>query len=112
MEGRDIGTVVFPGCPDQGVSRRVGGGAGQAPRQRSGAHRRPQVDVGHVQSAMAARDQSDSTRTVAPLLMAADAIYVDTTEMDADAVFERVLGLVRQRRGVHCRLMIANRAIH
>ena len=51
-----------------------------------------------MQSAMAARDQSDSTRTVAPLQMAADAVYVDTTGMDADAVFElRRCALVRER---------------
>jgi cytidylate kinase len=53
--------------------------------------------MGQVHSQMAARDQSDSTRAVAPLQMAADAVYVDTTEMDADAVFAKVLALVRER---------------
>ena len=37
---------------------------------------------------MAARDQSDTTRKVAPLQMASDAIYVDTTELDAEQVFQ------------------------
>ena len=48
---------------------------------------------------MAARDQSDSTRPVAPLQLAPDAVYLDTTGLDADQVFEQVLGLVRQHRG-------------
>ena len=43
---------------------------------------------------MAARDQSDTTRKVAPLQMASDAIYVDTTELDAEQVFRAVLGRV------------------
>ena len=45
---------------------------------------------------MAARDQSDATRKVAPLQMAPDAIYVDTTELDAEQVFQAVMGKVAQ----------------
>jgi cytidylate kinase len=95
MEGRDIGTVVFPGAQ---VKVYLDASAEERARRRASdpAHTGGRKDVGHVQNAMAARDQSDSTRTVAPLLMAADAVYVDTTGMDADAVFERVLGLVKQ----------------
>ena len=43
---------------------------------------------------MAARDQSDTTRKVAPLQMAPDAIYVDTTELDAEQVFTVIFGRV------------------
>jgi cytidylate kinase len=53
-------------------------------------------DVARVQDAMAARDRSDSTRPVAPLTLAPDAVYVDTTDLDADGVFAQVLALVRR----------------
>jgi cytidylate kinase len=49
--------------------------------------------------AMAARDESDTTRTVAPLQAAPDAVYVDTTGLDAEQVFQRVLGIVREKAG-------------
>jgi len=96
MEGRDIGTVVFP---DARVKVYLDASAEERARRRANdpAHTSGRVEVGRVRSDMAARDQSDSTRTVAPLQMAADAVYVDTTELDADAVFERVLRLVRGR---------------
>lgn len=95
MEGRDIGTVVFP---DADVKVYLDASAEERARRRANdpAHTGGRKDVGHVQTAMAARDQSDTTRTVAPLQMAADAVYMDTTGMNADAVFEKVLGLVRE----------------
>jgi cytidylate kinase len=94
MEGRDIGTVVFPDAP---VKVYLDASAEERARRRANdpAHTGGRKEVGQVQSDMAARDQSDSTRTVAPLQMAADAVYVDTTGMDAGAVFEKVLTLVR-----------------
>jgi cytidylate kinase len=98
MEGRDIGTVVFPGAE---LKVYLDASAEERARRRASdpAHTGSRKDVGHVQTAMAARDQSDSTRTVAPLQMAADAVYVDTTGMNADEVFARVLELVRERAG-------------
>jgi len=96
MEGRDIGTVVFPGAP---VKLYLDASAEERARRRANdpAHSGGRTDMGHVKSAMAARDESDSTRTVAPLQMAVDAVYVDTTGWDADAVLAKVLALVRQR---------------
>jgi cytidylate kinase len=96
MEGRDIGTVVFPDAP---VKVYLDASAEERARRRAHdpAHTGGRTGMGQVHSQMAARDQSDSTRAVAPLQMAADAVYVDTTEMDADAVFAKVLALVRER---------------
>src|SRR5436190_5262012 len=80
MEGRDIGTVVFPSAdlkvyldasPEERARRRAN----------DPAHSGSQSNIANVQSAMAARDQSDSTRSVAPLSIAADAIYIDTTSL-------------------------------
>jgi cytidylate kinase len=96
MEGRDIGTVVFPNAD---VKIYLDASADERARRRANdpAHTGGRTDVSRLQRDMLARDQSDSTRTVAPLQMAPDAVYVDTTGMDADAVFEAVLGVVRER---------------
>jgi cytidylate kinase len=46
-----------------------------------------------------ARDQSDTTRTVSPLTMAADAVLIDTTGMPIPAVVDQVMGLVKDKLG-------------
>lgn len=80
VDGRDIGTVVFPDAelkifltasPEARAGRRL--------TQRGGA-----VDAGGVEAetaALAARDAADSTRAVAPLVAAPDAVPLDTTAM-------------------------------
>lgn len=97
MEGRDIGTVVFPGAdvkvyldasPEERARRRMhdsayGGDAAAAP--------------GTVAASLAARDKADSTRTVSPLTLAPDAVYIDTTGMPIAEVVGRVLALARAR---------------
>ena len=94
MEGRDIGTVVFPGAdvkvyldasPEERARRRA----------RDEAHQGPS-DVAVVAREMAARDQSDRTRAVAPLAVAADAHVVDTTGLSIPEVVALVLQLVRR----------------
>jgi cytidylate kinase len=97
MEGRDIGTVVFPAAD---VKVYLDASAEERARRRASdpAHSSGRSDVGRVQSDMAARDQSDSTRSVAPLHAAPDAVYVDTTGLGANQVFEEVLALVNERQ--------------
>ncbi len=91
MEGRDIGTVVFPQAnvkifldakPDTRVDRRQ--------LQTGGA--KPQI-AGEI----ADRDRRDSTRSDSPLSQAPDAIYVDSTSLTLEEVEEAVLRLVRER---------------
>lgn len=97
MEGRDIGTVVFP---DAAVKVYLDASAEERARRRAHdpAHTGGrQGSVQGVQEDMAARDASDSTRKVAPLQMARDAVYVDTTGLDAEQVFEVVRRLVEGR---------------
>ena len=100
MEGRDIGTVVFPGAdvkiyldasPEERARRRAADPAHTGGKQGS---------VAHVAEDLAARDKSDSTRSVAPLAQAADAVYIDTTGMSVDDVVARVLALVHERGGI------------
>ncbi|MCC7126890.1 MAG: (d)CMP kinase, partial [Acidobacteria bacterium] len=88
MEGRDIGTVVFPSAD---VKIYLDASAEERARRRANdeAHTGGAAgSVDRVRTDMAARDQSDTTRRVAPLQMAADAVYVDTTTLDAQQVFE------------------------
>ena len=97
MEGRDIGTVVFPDAP---LKVYLDASAEERARRRStdAAHTGSQRDsVAGLKSEMAARDQSDSTRPVAPLAIAGDAVYIDTTSMSIDDVVRQVVGLVRER---------------
>jgi cytidylate kinase len=97
MEGRDIGTVVFP---DADVKVYLDASAEERARRRANdpAHTGGQQgSLAGVQSELQARDQSDSTRAVAPLMIAPDAIYIDTTEMPISQVVETVIRLVREK---------------
>ena len=99
MEGRDIGTVVFP---DADVKLYLDASAEERARRRAqdSAHAagRDNVGVANVAEALAARDQSDRTRTVSPLTLAEDAIYIDTTGFSIEEVVERALQSVRKVR--------------
>ncbi|MGE5357943.1 MAG: (d)CMP kinase [Bacteroidales bacterium] len=96
MEGRDIGTVVFPGA-DVKIYLDA------APEERA---RRRATDTAHlggqgmsldaVASEMAARDRADSTRAASPLRPAEDAHVVDTTGASIDEVVKRVLEIVNR----------------
>lgn len=99
MEGRDIGTVVFPqaevkvyldASPDERARRRAHDAAHAAGR--SGAA------VQDVAIALEARDRSDRTRPTSPLTRAADAVAIDTTGVPVEDVIQRVLALVERRR--------------
>ena len=98
MEGRDIGTTVFPAAdvkiyldasPEERATRRASdpahgeGGAGAA--------------LSDVASALEARDHSDRTRKSSPLMMATDAVRVDTTGTPLGQVVAQVLDIVRGR---------------
>ena len=96
MEGRDIGTVVFP---DADLKFYIDASPEERARRRAAdpAHTGGQGSLELVQNDIAARDQSDSTRAVAPLARANDAIYIDTTTMPIDAVVNRVMMLILER---------------
>ena len=97
MEGRDIGTVVFPhatakiyldASPEERASRRA----------RDPAHHPSRAaEIGAVAHALEQRDRLDSTRRVSPLKQAADAAVIDTTGVPIETVVRRVLTIVRER---------------
>jgi cytidylate kinase len=88
VEGRDIGSVVFPDAtlklfvtasPRVRAERRVAEIGG---------------DVADVEASIIERDRKDSTRAVSPLTETSDAVTVDTTGLSIDEVVDRVLGLI------------------
>jgi len=98
MEGRDIGTVVFPAAdvkiyldasPEERARRRA-----TDPAHASG---KGTAGIQDVATALAERDRLDSTRAVAPLKMAEDAVMIDTTGMSIDDAVEAVMKLVKQK---------------
>jgi cytidylate kinase len=96
MEGRDIGTVVFP---DADLKLYIDASQEERARRRAAdpAHTGGQASLASVQSEMVARDKSDSTRSVAPLQIATDAVYIDTTSMPIEVVVNRVMMLVMEK---------------
>jgi cytidylate kinase len=98
IEGRDIGTVVFPradvklyldASPEERARRRSNDAAHAAGRDRAA------VDV--VAQALAERDRSDRTRAASPLTKADDAVYIDTTGVPIDQVVQQALAIVQRR---------------
>lgn len=96
MEGRDIGTVVFPDAqvkifldadPEVRAERRV------KELREKGA----EPDAGQVSREVKERDHRDRTRADSPLLQAPDAVLVDTTGLSVDEVEETILKIVRER---------------
>jgi cytidylate kinase len=98
VEGRDIGTVVFPDAEakffltastDERARRRV------AELAASGKS----VDEAQTKAEIVARDTRDSTRAAAPLKKADDAIEIDSSTMGPDAVVARMADAVAARAG-------------
>ena len=95
VEGRDTGTVVFPGAAWKFYLDAV-------PRER--ARRRIRqlnmqgeaVDEETILRQIRQRDRNDSQRAVAPLKAAPDAVYIDSTCISIDEVLERVLEVIRR----------------
>jgi cytidylate kinase len=98
MEGRDIGTVVFPNAD---LKIYLDASAEERARRRAHdpAHTGGQAGHAAVAAAIEARDQSDTTRAASPLMIAPDAERVDTTGMSIDQVVTHTLSLVRARLG-------------
>ncbi len=96
LDGRDIGTIVFPEA-DVKLFVTASLEARAARRHAELAARGEDVAVAAVRAELAARDEADRTRAAAPLKPAADAVRIDTTEMDADAAFARALELITMK---------------
>lgn len=87
VEGRDIGTVVFPAAP---VKVFLTADPAERARRRARDEGR---DADTVAADLVRRDRSDSTRATSPLQAAPDAVVLDTTELTVDAVVDEVVRL-------------------
>ena len=94
MVGRDIGTVVLP---EADLKIYLVATAEERARRRYDEilSRGEKVDYQEILAKVIERDRIDSTRDVAPLKPAADAVLLDSDNLNADEVFERVLALCR-----------------
>lgn len=99
VEGRDIGTVVFPTAPLK-VFLTANEAERASRRSREMIERefgQAAADMAQVAHEIARRDRIDSTRAASPLAVADDAVRIDTTGLEADQVVERVMALVAER---------------
>ncbi len=97
MEGRDIGTVVFP---DADVKIYLDAAPEERARRRAAdpAHAgNGKVPLADIRTEMEARDRADATRQSSPLMPAPDAYVLDTTGLSIEEVTARVLAIVRTR---------------
>ena len=94
MEGRDIGSVVFP---EAQVKIFLDADPVERAKRRAIELHGHEEDVESIAAALRQRDQRDRTRSEAPLVQAPDAELVDTTGLSLDEVEEIVLKLVRAR---------------
>ncbi|MBO42417.1 MAG: cytidylate kinase [Rhodospirillaceae bacterium] len=95
LDGRDIGTVV---CPDADIKLFVTASTEvRAKRRHKELLDRGEPSIySRVLQDMKVRDKRDEGRAVAPLKPAHDALVIDTSELDADAVFETAMNIVSE----------------
>lgn len=100
LDGRDIGTVIFP---DAEVKLYVTASveARGFRRWRELEARGVAADLATVTSEIRTRDAADEARSTAPLVAAEDAMTIDTTELDANSVFRLALEMIGARLAGH-----------
>ena len=91
VEGRDIGTVVYP---DAAVKVFLTARPDVRALRRAGDAEMAGHDVRAIEQDLARRDHHDSTRAVSPLEAATDAVVIDTSDLTIDGVVERICALV------------------
>ncbi len=98
LDGRDIGTVIFPDAP---VKLFVTASPAERARRRwlELRGKGTDADLDTVERDMRERDARDSARSAAPLKPADDAVVIDTSDLDAEAAFQAALRVVRHRLG-------------
>jgi cytidylate kinase len=98
MNGRDIGTVVFPAADvkfflDAAIEERA------ERRLAEEREHNPEATYEQTLADITERDRRDMTRTDSPLVAADDAIKIDSTGMSIEDVFEKMMMIVRERTG-------------
>ena len=93
VEGRDIGTVVFPDAP---VKIYLTARPEVRAARRANDPEAESKPLGQIEAELAARDHADSTRATSPLRPADDAIVVDTSDLGIDHVVATILEVIEQ----------------
>ena len=95
LDGRDIGTQVFPNAKVK-LFVTASAAARGLRRYKELIGRGLPADLAEVTREIEARDEADRTRAAAPLVPAPDAMLLDTTKLDADAAFAAAIALISQ----------------
>jgi cytidylate kinase len=96
MEGRDIGTVVFPGA-ELKIFLEAAPEARAERRWKEHNEKGEKLDFAEVVEEVRERDKRDTERSVSPLVRAADAVLVDNTAMDVEETARLIVMLARER---------------
>ena len=96
MDGRDIGTVVFPNAQlkiflTASVEERA------LRRYKELVAKGQEVDLAQLKEDIASRDKQDSERAISPLRQAEDALLLDTSDMNIEQVTTKILELVEEK---------------
>jgi cytidylate kinase len=99
LDGRDIGTVIFP---DASAKLFITASLAERARRRWLELRNKSIDAERavVEADMQLRDETDMARAAAPLRAAEDALLLDTTDMDAETAFQTALAFIRKKISV------------
>lgn len=105
MEGRDIGTVVFP---DADVKIYLDASPEERAKRRLKQNQEKGIDSSYkeVLQNIIDRDKRDSNREIAPLKQADDAIYLDSTNLSIEEVVEKITDIIK--RCLVCKILIYN----
>lgn len=98
LEGRDIGTVVFPNA-DRKIYLDAGIGERARRRYKELKEQGYGVKIDEIETKLRSRDEKDKGRKVAPLRVADGAIIIDTTHMNIEQVVDEILKLIPNLRG-------------
>ena len=93
VEGRDIGSVVWP----EAAAKFYLTADLSARAQRRHAESSPRIDIDSVEDSIAERDQVDSNRVFSPLTIAEGAMVIDTTELSLEQVVTRIWGEIERK---------------
>lgn len=99
LDGRDIGTVIFPDAPVK-LYVTASAEARGLRRWREVTARGEPADLAVITEEVRARDAADAARAAAPMKPADDAVLIDTTDLDPDAAYATALAVVRQRLAI------------
>jgi len=96
MDGRDIGTVVFP-FADLKLFVTADPKVRAERRYKEMLVKDPDTNIEEVEANLIARDKMDTTRAISPLLRAEDALILDNTHMDREMQLDYVLKLLKEK---------------